>query len=153
MKIFFRCFAAVLIFAFLATGASAASSISGSKGVAIDGYDPVAYFTQGEPQQGSAEFSTEWNGTTWHFSSAAHRDLFVQSPEKYAPQYGGHCAYAMAGGGRAAGDGERWRIVDDKLYLNSNWFAYKLWQGDVPGNIRDADKQWPQVKPKIETGT
>lgn len=153
MNIRFRGSVVSVICAFLAASASAASPISGAaNGAAIDGYDPVAYFTQGKPQKGSAEFSAEWGGATWLFASAAHRDRFVQSPEKYAPQYGGYCAYAMSNGGQAPGDGERWRIVNDRLYLNNNWFAQKLWLDDVPENIRDADRHWLDVGPKLRAG-
>lgn len=136
---------------FLASTETAAeTAISGAKdGVAIDGYDPVAYFTLNKPTRGSEQFSHTWQGASWHFASAEHRDAFAAEPERYAPQYGGYCAYAMAGGGFAAGDGERWKVVDGKLYLNNNWFAQKLWDQDVPAYIRNADGQWPKVKPAV----
>jgi len=132
--------------------AAAATVISGAdKGPAIEGYDPVAYFTDGKPVRGSEAFSTEWQGATWHFASAEHRDLFIAMPERYAPQYGGYCAYATSLDRVAAGDGRHWRIVDDKLYLNNNWFAHKLWQTDVKGNLVDSERHWPEVKALIET--
>ncbi len=131
--------------------AAAASLVSGAdSGAAIGGYDPVAYFLDGKPTRGSADITTQWNGATWRFVSAEHRDKFVEMPEKFAPQYGGYCAYATAHGSVAKGDGAQWKIVDGKLYLNNNWFAQKLWQADVPGNIEDSERKWPEVRTKIE---
>jgi YHS domain-containing protein len=144
-------FVLALVLTSYACGAAAGSVISGAdKGPAIGGYDAVAYFTDGKPTKGSADYTAEWQGASWQFASAEHRDLFIDAPEKYAPQYGGYCAYAAAHGSIAKGSGERWRIVDDKLYLNNNWIAQKLWQGDVPGNIKNSDEKWPSVKSKIE---
>ncbi|MEM6355700.1 MAG: YHS domain-containing (seleno)protein, partial [Pseudomonadota bacterium] len=77
-------------------------------GTAIDGTDPVAYFTEGKPVEGSSDFTHEWNGATWRFSSAENRDLFAGDPEKYAPQYGGYCAWAVAQGYTASTDPEAW---------------------------------------------
>lgn len=142
-----------LVFFLVPFPASAETAISGAgDGVAIGGYDPVAYFSLGKPTLGSEQFSYMWQGTNWRFASAENRDAFAAKPELYAPQYGGYCAYAMSGGGFATGDGERWKIVDNKLYLNNNWFAQKLWVGDIPGYIRDADNQWLKVKPGVDTG-
>lgn len=131
---------------------SAAAVISGAdKGPAIDGYDPVAYFTDGKPVRGSSTFSADWQGATWHFASAEHRDQFLAMPERYAPQYGGYCAYATSLDRVATGDARHWKIVDDKLYLNNNWFAHKLWQTNVKGNLADSEQNWPEVKARIET--
>lgn len=129
----------------------AAPPISGSgHGPAIDGYDPVAYFTQGKAQRGSPDITFAWQNAEWRFISEENRDRFAADPERYAPQYGGYCAYAMSGGGVVRGDGERWKIVDDKLYLNANWFADKLWQNDIPANIQDADRHWPQAQRELK---
>ncbi|MEL7173254.1 MAG: YHS domain-containing (seleno)protein, partial [Pseudomonadota bacterium] len=84
-------------------------------------------------------------GATWRFSSAENRDLFVENPEKYAPQYGGYCAWAVAQGYTAATDPEAWAIVDDKLYLNYNKSVQAKWEKDVPGHIASADGNWPTV--------
>lgn len=114
-------------------------------GVAIDGTDPVAYFTEGRPVEGSSKFTHEWNGAKWRFASADNRDAFIAEPERYAPQYGGYCAWAVAKGYTASTDPEAWRIVDGKLYLNYNTQIQARWEGDVPGNIASADANWPKV--------
>jgi YHS domain-containing protein len=119
-----------------------------AQGVAIHGFDPVAYFTAGKPVPGKAEWSTRWQGAEWRFASAEDRDLFVKSPEKYAPQYGGHCAYGMALGHLAPTDPKAWKVVDGKLYLNFNKDVQGLWVKDTAGNITKADKNWADQAPK-----
>lgn len=114
-------------------------------GIAIRGADPVAYFTQGEAVIGSSEFEYEWNGATWRFASAEHRDLFAANPEQYAPEYGGYCAWAVSQGYTAPVDPEAWRIVDGKLYLNYDQRIQQRWSQDVEGNIAQADANWPGV--------
>ncbi|AFY38172.1 YHS domain-containing protein [[Leptolyngbya] sp. PCC 7376] len=113
--------------------------------VAIKGTDPVAYFTDSQAVEGSAEFAYEWNGAKWHFASAENRDLFSADPEKYAPQYGGHCAWAAAQGNVAPIDPTAWSIVDGKLYLNFNDKIQARWEKDIPGFIADADAKWPGI--------
>jgi len=112
---------------------------------AIHGYDPVAYFTDGKPVEGKSEFAFEWMGAKWLFATAAHRDAFKAAPEKYAPKYGGYCAYAVSQGHVADIDPSAWSIVDGKLYLNYDKDIQKKWQADVPGYIKKADKNWPDV--------
>lgn len=114
-------------------------------GTAIDGTDPVAYFTMGKPVKGSSDFAHDWNGATFHFASAENRDAFAASPEKYAPQYGGYCAWAVSQGYTAATDPEAWTIVDGKLYLNYNKSVQSTWEQDIPGNIAAGDGNWPKV--------
>ena len=114
-------------------------------GVAIDGWDPVAYFTDGKPVEGSREFVHEWNGAIWRFASAAHRDLFAQAPEKYAPQYGGYCAWAVSQGYTADIDPEAWKIQDGRLYLNYSLDVQKKWAADIPGNVAKGDANWPKL--------
>lgn len=114
-------------------------------GVAMHGYDPVAYFDEGEPREGSKEFTFEWKGATWRFASAAHRDRFRADPEAYAPRYGGYCAYAVAHGQTADGDPAQWAIVDGALYLNLNADIKKRWEADRARFIRDADQSWPRI--------
>ncbi len=117
-------------------------------GVAIKGYDPVAYFTDAKPVKGESEFAFEWMGATWRFASAAHRDSFQAAPEKYAPQYGGFCAWAVSQDYTAGIDPAAWKIVNGKLYLNYSLEVQKKWEGDVPGNIAKADVNWPKLLKK-----
>ena len=112
-------------------------------GLAIRGYDPVAYFTEQKPIRGSEQFRYSWMGATWLFASAANRDQFAANPAQYAPQYGGYCSYAVSKGHTASIAPEAWRIVDGKLYLNYSKGVQKTWQQDVPGNIHKADQNWP----------
>jgi YHS domain-containing protein len=116
-----------------------------ANGLAIRGSDPVAYFTLGEPQQGSADFEYVWNNVTWRFANAENRDKFAANPERYAPQYGGFCAWAVSQGYTASIDPQAWRIVDGKLYLNYNQRIQRRWERDIPGNIAKADANWPDV--------
>ncbi|MEM9370521.1 MAG: YHS domain-containing (seleno)protein [Pseudomonadota bacterium] len=114
-------------------------------GTAIDGTDAVAYFTEGKPVEGSSDFTHEWNGATWRFSTAANRDLFAADPVAYAPQYGGYCAWAVSQGYTASTDPDAWRIVDGKLYLNYNESVQSRWERNIPENIASGDENWPQV--------
>ncbi|OQW33403.1 MAG: tat pathway signal sequence domain protein [Nitrospira sp. SG-bin1] len=115
-------------------------------GLAIDGYDPVAYFTEMKPVKGSPEFRSDYQGATFQFASAAHRDTFVANPEKFAPQYGGYCAYGMAKGYKAKIDPVAFSVVRDKLYLNYNETIRARWLSDIPGYIQKADTNWPEVQ-------
>lgn len=108
-------------------------------GVAIRGYDTVAYFTQGKPVEGKVEFSTDWQGASWQFSSQEHLDLFRATPEKYAPQYGGYCAYGVAQQSLVKIEPDQWTIYEDKLYLNYNAKLNNEWKKDIPGYIAKAD--------------
>jgi len=112
-------------------------------GVAIQGYDPVAYFTEGAPLEGDPAIAHEWNGATWHFASAEHRDAFAAEPERYAPRYGGYCAYAVAKGTARQADPQVWSIVEGRLYLNLGPAVQRMWQEDLQGNIALADRNWP----------
>ena len=113
--------------------------------LAIRGYDPVAYFTEGEAVKGRKEFTLGWQGADWRFANEENRDLFADAPEKYAPQYGGYCAYAVSQGYTAKIDPEAWKIVDDKLYLNFSLKVQKIWEKDIPGYIASADVNWPKI--------
>lgn len=113
--------------------------------LALQGYDTVAYFTAGEPTKGAAEFSTTHNGAEFRFVSEENLNLFLGDPDKYAPQYGGYCAWAIAQGKTAKGDARRWAIVDDKLYLNYNKSIQKKWDKDREGFITNANTNWPTV--------
>ncbi len=110
--------------------------------VAIKGYDPVAYFTEGKAVKGSPRYSQEWLGATWHFSGAKHRDLFAANPIAYAPQYGGYCAGGLAYGDKTVNiDPEAWRIIEGKLYLNyDHGVAAEL--EDIPGQLEKTEENW-----------
>ena len=120
-------------------------SIYAEDGIAIDGTDAVAYFTEGKPVAGSPEFSHDWMGATWHFSTAENRDLFAADPDAYAPQYGGYCAYAVSEGYTASTVPEAWKIVDGKLYLNFSRRIQRRWERDITGHIESANANWPSV--------
>jgi YHS domain-containing protein len=132
--------------AFFAHAAAADTpQIFADRSGAIRGYDPVAYFTLGAPVKGSKEFRHEWRGAAWYFASSANRDRFAAEPEKFAPQYGGYCAYGVALGSTPSIDPAAWSIVDGKLYLNYNLPTRASWEKDIPGYIRKADANWPAV--------
>ena len=114
-------------------------------GKAIRGTDPVAYFTHGKPVAGRPDFTHEWKGATWYFASAANRDRFKQNPERWAPQYGGYCAYGVAQGYAVKIEVDQWSVVDGKLYLNYSRSVQRTWKQDIPGYIREANKNWPEV--------
>ena len=115
-------------------------------GVAIYGYDPIAYFAEMKPVKGSAEFRAEYQGSTFHFSSATNRDRFTADPDKFAPQYGGYCAFGLAKGYKAVIDPAAFTVVGDKLYLNYSDTVRSKWVLDIPGYIRKANENWPDVR-------
>jgi YHS domain-containing protein len=110
--------------------------------LAIKGYDTVAYFKAGKALKGNESFTFQWHDMTWYFSTKENRDLFATSPEQYAPQYDGYCAWALTESRIAVTDPEVWKIVDGKLYLNCSQTAYEKWSRDIPGNIKKADTNW-----------
>lgn len=114
-------------------------------GIAINGYDPVAYFTDGAPVLGAEGITHDWNGATWRFASTANRDAFAADPDAFAPRYGGYCAYAVANGYTAKTDPDAFTVHDGKLYLNFNRRIRSRWERDIPGNVRKADANWPRV--------
>jgi len=119
-------------------------------GLAIDGHDPVAYFTEQKPVKGSPAFRVEFEDATFQFASAAHRDAFVADPSKFVPQYGGYCAYGMARGYKAKIDPAAFTVVSHKLYLNYSDAVRSRWLTDVPGYIQKADANWPEVQKSIK---
>lgn len=127
--------------------AEAKSAINKSwLGVAIKGYDPVAYHTDGKPVKGSSAYELRWKGAQWRFASAENRDLFEADPAQYAPRYGGYCAWAVSEGYTADVDPENaWRIVAGRLYLNYDVDIQQEWEKDIPGHIQKADANWPGV--------
>ena len=119
-----------------------------SGAIAIRGTDPVAYFKENRAVKGAESFTTTYKGSVFRFASAANREAFAAAPERYAPQYGGFCAYAAALGYKASIDPDAFTIVDGKLYLNYNKATEALWRKDVPGYIRKGDANWPAVSKK-----
>jgi YHS domain-containing protein len=126
--------------------AQAIDAFFNTDGVAIEGTDPVAYFTEGKPVAGSAAFTHNYQGVVWQFSSAANRDAFAADPARYAPQYGGYCALAVSQGYTASTVAEAWHIEDGKLYLNYSKGVQRRWAEDIPGNITKANGNWPDLK-------
>ena len=120
--------------------------ISSSK--AIGGYDPVAYFTMGKPVMGNEKYTFQWKNANWQFSSKENLNAFSQNPDKYAPQYGGYCAYGMSEGKKASTDPNAWTIVEGKLYLNYNPDVKTMWNKNQSERIVKADKNWPELKNK-----
>ncbi len=116
------------------------------QGVALRGYDPVAYFTAGAPTPGDPSLTAVHDGATYRFASAANRDTFLADPAKYAPAFGGFCAMGAALEKKLDGDPNVWRIVDGRLYVNVAETAQKRWLEDVPGNLAKADANWPRIK-------
>lgn len=119
-----------------------------AQGVAIQGYDPVAFFTVGKPVAGTAEFSKEFNGATYRFASAAHQAAFEREPARYAPQFGGYCGYGVAQGYLAPIKVDAFQIVDGRLILQYDRKVRDLFNEDQAGNLKQADQQWPEVAAK-----
>ena len=124
---------------------AATAPVFNSDGVAINGYDPVAYFTEATHVEGSDAHMAEWKGAKWKFASAANRDRFAADPEAFAPQYGGYCAYAMSNGYIAPTDPDAWTVYEGKLYLNFNLSVRDRWSRDIPGHVASANKHWPGI--------
>lgn len=118
------------------------------KGLALQGYDPVSYFSSGGPARGNSSFPEKHEGATYWFASAANRDAFKANPEKYAPAYGGFCAMGVALEKKLDVNPLLWRVVDGKLYLNVHKEAQARWLEDFKGNIAQADKVWLRIKDK-----
>lgn len=134
---------AVSLFATPALAAKA--SVYATDGVAINGYDPVAYFSERKPVEGSPAFTSVWDGATLRFASAGNKALFDADPESYAPKYGGYCAYAVSQGYTATTDPRAWTVHEGRLYLNYSRTVRLLWSRDIPGNVALGDANWPNV--------
>ena len=118
--------------------------------LAIKGYDPVAYFTLGKPVAGDINYTATYKGAIYRFSSEQHRNTFKQSPAKYAPQYGGYCAFGVAMARKFDTDPTAWKIVADKLYLNLNKDVQKKWLQDTQGYIAQSESNWFDIKSKSD---
>jgi YHS domain-containing protein len=113
--------------------------------VAVGGYDPVAYFTQGQAARGSAQFKLTHEGYDYHFANAENLARFRANPGAYLPQFGGYCAWAVSQGYTASGDPRHWRIVNGRLYLNYNAQVQRDWDADRANHIRNGEANWPSV--------
>lgn len=117
-------------------------------GLVIRGYDPVAYFTEGKSVPGNPDLSAEYEGGKYLFATAANRDAFKADPGKYAPQYGGFCAYGVAVGKKFDIDPSSWLIVDGRLFFNLNPMILDKWSADTKGYIEKSEENWPQIRAK-----
>ncbi len=124
------------------------SVFGGRTDTAINGYDTVAYFTVGKPVKGQDNLATEWMGAKWKFSSQANLDLFKSNPDKYAPQYGGYCAYGVTQGSLVKVEPEQFTLRDGKLYLNYDADVQAKWRKDPAGYILDADAKFQALLKK-----
>lgn len=134
--------------AWLATGPKeyAPEPVFTEDGLAIRGYDPVAYFTEGRPVPGDPAHTAEWRGAVWRFASAENRARFVADPEAYAPAYGGFCAWAVAAKGKLySTQPSNWTIHEGRLFLNYNDDVQRQWEEDIPGFVAEADRRWPEI--------
>ena len=117
-----------------------------TNGIAVNGYDVVSYFADGKPVKGINQFAFSWNNATWYFSSKAHLDSFKTNPDKYAPQFGGYCAYGVSENHKAPSSPDAWTIVNGKLYLNYNTDVMAKWRQDISNRINITNKNWPSLK-------
>ena len=130
----------VSVFSLLATAGVAIST------PAVSGYDVVSYHSDGGPVRGDGSFVSEYDGATYLFASQENQETFNANPEKYAPAYGGFCAYGVSVGKKFHTDPLAWRVEEGKLYLNLNEKVQTLWLKDVPGNITKADGKWTDIE-------
>lgn len=114
-------------------------------GIAIKGYDPVAYFTDNMPVMGKKMYSYEWMGAEWHFQNESNKMMFMENPVKYAPKYGGHCAYGVSVNGLYSTDPTVWTINNGNLYLNKNKDTGEKFRSNLDENIEKADMNWPHM--------
>lgn len=143
--------AAAMLVAASGAGAEAprpVNTLGSADGLAIRGYDPVAYFRDGGPRLGNPAFELRRGGATWRFASAEHKALFEADPERYLPAYGGFCAYGTSRGYLVKIEPEAWSIVDGRLYLNYDLSVRKTWLGRTDKYITRADGNWPRLATK-----
>ena len=139
--------AAAVTFAVATAALSAGPEINASStGLALQGYDPVAYFTEGEATKGSYKFTASYDDATYWFSSEEHKAAFEANPDAYVPEYGGYCAFGAAMGFKFDGDPNHWKIVDGELYLNLSKDIQERWSEDIPGFIQQADNNWVTIE-------
>lgn len=133
---------------FAHSGNSAMQSAPGVEAAtpALSGYDPVAYFDEGRPVRGSGYHTADFKGVTYLFASESHQKKFLANPGRYAPQYGGYCAYGVAVGKKFHSDPHAWKIVNGKLYLNLDRDIQKKWNQDIRGYIAKAETNWQEIE-------
>jgi YHS domain-containing protein len=139
---------AVMFFVAICSIYAQKSEVFSTNGIAIKGYDPVAFFKESKPVMGHDPLSYQWKGATWLFSSKENLEAFKAQPVKYAPQYGGYCAYGAAEGHKAPTETNTWTILDDKLYFNYNQEVRGMWMKNHKANIDKANANWDKIKDK-----
>lgn len=150
----FRSLRALLFVALLSLGLAACAATAPTAintdmtGLAIDGYDPVAYFTDNAAKKGNFQITAEHDGAVYRFTSEQHRDMFVANPQKYLPEYGGYCAYGVSIDGKFTADPSVWRVIDGRLYLNLSPEIATEFNKDVQGHIAKANANWPALSDK-----
>ncbi len=142
--------ALLLILAIVAVPAFAGKILQNidDNGLGLQGYDPVAYFTDGKPVKGTPQFTSVYNGARYQFASAEHKAMFDAEPAKYEPQFGGFCAYGVSKGGKYPIEVDAFQIVDGRLLLQYNKDARDSFNKDTQGNLKKADKNWPGLVEK-----
>ncbi len=148
-NIFFVCFlffSAVAFSGLVFPAPAMGQVIYSAQGYAIRGYDPVAYFTRGQAVKGKSDHQSRYEGAVWLFSTAKNKAVFDANPKKYAPQYGGYCAWAVGQGYTASIDPRAWKIVDHKLYLNYSKSVQDTWSRNTRMNISNGDANWPRIR-------
>lgn len=155
MKLSSQSFLLLVLFIGIAVGLAACSNDgefvavnTDPDGVAIRGFDAVAYFAVDSAVQGNGAYEYVWNGARWLFANAENLERFRQDPEAYAPQYGGYCSYAVSKGYTADGDPNAWKVVDGKLFLNYSPDVKKIWEKEESNNITKATKNWKEFRSK-----
>jgi hypothetical protein len=138
----FSCGLVALPFA-ASIGHADGAAVLSSNGVAINGIDPVSYFAQGQPVRGRDTFQLMWRNVVWRFETSATQSAFERNPQRFAPRYGGYCAFSMATGAVSPTDPDAWAILDDKLYLAKSKAAIDAWKSDPATYVGQADTHWP----------
>ena len=125
-------------------------NINASNGLAIHGFDPVAYFVDSKAAEGKPEFIVEYQGNKWAFSNQQNKQAFLKEPNDYIPQYGGHCAFAASKNALANTDPYAWTVHNKKLYLNYSKGVRDTWKSDRDANIIQADIYWPELSKRVK---
>jgi YHS domain-containing protein len=155
MKLFNRYLLTLLLLAGIGAVAASCTRSGGvaavntaADGLALRGFDTVAYYTAESAIKGDPKYSFAWRGATWYFASEENMNQFKANPEAYAPQFGGYCSYAVSQGYTADGDPQQWKVVDGKLYLNYNQKAKEAWEKEQGKFIKDGEKNWAEFQTK-----